>query len=312
MTHFVHVPPGVGVTFFGNLPGILDPEVIAACDFVCLHTMLDRADHDHARRVRALGCSRVWIATPANYLVRRMSDDAAVSEVQRAARIARDLGAEVFELNGEGTSDGEKPGDWIVPLRDLAGAARLEVLAQRIMDAARAVAGDRMALAWTSHDGTGFRVPRAFLQHPALDLHAPQHYPALPRKNGAPPRITQRGMEKRVAWSEGQWQALAARGVVPPDVCPHGARWTMYTQAHGLTVGAMAWALCEAPTARLWAYPSSADRPEMLAALRVARAIRRDVDVGKPDAIERWQAAKGLVSDGIVGRATISAALAVV
>lgn len=300
MTHTVSVRPGVGVTIYGNLPRDIHPEVVGACDHVTLHTAADAGDVRNAARVRSLGCNRVWLAIPANYLVRK-SDDDAVREVERCARVALDMGAEVFELNGEGSSDGQTPGDWIGA--NPAESERLEELAVKLAEAARAVLGERCALAWTSHDGRRFRIPRRFLK--LLDLHAMQHYPALPHEKGQPPPplITQRGMEKRVNWSRGGWDVLADRGDVPGNVLPYGDRWSMYTQAHGLSLAATVWALCEAATARLWAYPGSWG-DKALPALRMAREIRRNVQPGV-DAIENWQQAKGLEPDGVIGPNTL-------
>lgn len=310
MSQHVTLSPGIGVTVFGSLPGDLRPDVIAACDHVTLHTAADAGDVRNAARVRALGCERVRLAIPANYLVRLANargEAAAVAEVERCARVALDMGAELFELNGEGSSDGEKPGDWIAPADAPAETERLERLAEMLFEAIVDVLGDACAAGWTSHDGTGFRIPRRFLR--LIDLHRPQHYPALPHEKGKPPppRITQRGLEKRVAWSLGQWDGLATRGKVPGDVVPYGPRWAMYTQAHGLTLGALVWALCEHSDATLWAFPGSWDELA-LRALKCARVIRNNVDVTKPDVIERWQTAKALDVDGSVGPATIGAA----
>jgi hypothetical protein len=116
-------------------------------------------------------------------------------------------------------------------------------------------------------------------------------------------------------WEKGQWDGLAARGRVPDEVTPYAFRWSPYYQGHGHAVGALVWGLCEAATARLWAYPSSWS-PEGLKALRAARVIRAGVgacpgsDDGAwwPDVIERWQASQGLTADGIVGPRTLAMA----
>jgi hypothetical protein len=303
----MRLAPGIGATLYGNLPRYLSADVISVCDHVTLHTRADASDVQSAAKVRAMGCSRVWLAIPANYLV-RMSDSAAVAEVKRCAAIARDMGAEVFELNGEGSSDGRTPGDWIAPANDPNEAERLENLAVALFTAAREVLKDDCALGWTSHDGTGFRVPRRFLS--LVDLHSPQHYPAMPGRTAS-----QTDLARRIAWSQGQWDGLAARGRVPDEVTPYAFRWSPYYQGHGHAVGALVWGLCEAATARLWAYPSSWS-PEGLKALRAARVIRAGVgacpgsDDGAwwPDVIERWQASQGLTADGIVGPRTLAMA----
>lgn len=298
MTHTIHVPPGIGATIYGNLPRDVSPELVAACDHVTLHTAADASDVQTAAKVRQLGCERVWLAIPGNYLARK-SDADAVKEIQRCAHIALDMGAEVFEINGEGSSDGKKPGDWIAPTSDPFEGERLEALALLIAHAAKDVMGESCALGWTSHDGTGFRIPRRFLSR--IDVHAPQHYPAY-----AGHTVSQRELEKRMSWSRGQWETLADRGKVPGDIAPYGARWAPYLQGHGHTPGALVWGLCEAPVVRLWAYPSSWS-PEAIPALRRARAIRANVDVTKPDVVARWQQAQGLEPDGVVGPKTLAA-----
>lgn len=294
----IHVPPGIGTTIYGHLPRDLSADVIAACDHVTLHTRADASDVQSAAKVRAMGCSRVWLAIPANYLV-RLSDSAAVAEAERCARVARDMGAEVFEFNGEGSSDGRTPGDWIAPKGATQEVERLESLARLIVGAARDMLGEACAIGWTSHDGTGFRVPRSHL--PLIDLHSPQHYPAEAGRVA-----TQAKLAQRIAWSRGQWEGLAMRGLVPADVIPYGAKWSPYYQAHGHEVGALVYGLCEAPTTRLWAYPGSWSAAG-LRALKAARVIRANTDVTLPDVIARWQQAQGLTPDGIVGPRTLAA-----
>ena len=300
------VAPGVGATFYGNLPRDLDAhrEVIAASDFVCLHTSADASDVASADRVRALGCSRVWLAIPGNYLVTRATRGgigAAVGEIERCARVARDMGAEVFEINGEGQSDGQKPGDWIPA--DAMEAAKLASLAAAVIEAARDVLGASCAVSWTSHDMPGFRLPwTAILSR--VDLHAPQHYPAEAGR-----LATQRELASRIDRSRGRWEGLADQHVIPADVIPGGSRWSPYLQGWGHTLGALVWGLSEAPLVRLWACPGSWS-PEAVKALCGARTLRAEVG-GGPGAVERYQGRHGLAPDGVVGPRTL-AALAVV
>lgn len=305
---FIPVTPGIGFTIYGSLPRDIERAraVIATSDIVTLHTAADVADVANAAAVRKINPNaKVWLAIPANYLsgldlVR--GRPAALAEVKRCATIARDAGVELFEINGEGASDGTRLGDWTSKAGDAVESARLESLGLALLGAIRSVFLG--AVGWTSHDGTSFAIPRQLLG--LVDLHSQQHYPALTQKRDEPPPplIGQRGMEKRVSWSQGQWEGLVVRGKAPADVAPHGARWSMYTQAHGIELGALVWALCEAATARVWAFPSSwASRA--FTALVCAQRIRTSTGFG-PGAIERWQAAHGLSPDGTVGPLTIA------
>lgn len=293
--------PGIGATFYGSLPRDLDCEVIRACDIVTLHTAADSTDVTSAALVRRLGCERVWLATPANYLSRldlSRGRSAALDEIRRVALVARDMGAELLELNGEGASDGAVVGDWTSAPRDEQERRRLDELAVELCYAICATVRG-LAIGWTSHDGVrSFRIPR---EHLALvDLHAPQHYPAQAGR-----MVQQRELAARISWSRGQWEALAAEGRAPAAVAPYGAAWSPYLQGHGHAVGALVWGLCEAPTARLWACPGSWS-PEAVEALRLARVLRSTGGHG-PDAVERWQAAHGLDADGAVGPRTLAA-----
>lgn len=294
--------PGIGATFYGSLPTILDAhrDVIEASDLVCLHTSADASDVASAARVRSFGCDRVWLAIPGNYIVSRATQRGigpAVAEVERCARVARDMGCEVFEINGEGTSDGKKPGDWIPA--DPQEAARLASLAAAVIEAAKDVLGEGARVSWTSHDMPGFRLPwSAILSR--VDLHAPQHYPAQ-----AGVVASQRSLASRIDRSRGRWEGLADQHTIPADVIPYGSRWTPYLQGWGHTVGALVWGLCEAPVVRLWACPGSWS-PEAVKALRGARVLRLAAGHG-PDAVERFQAAHGLTPDGVVGPNTLRA-----
>lgn len=303
MTHHITLPPGVGATFYGQLPRDLERNrpVVEASDLVCLHTAADATDVSSAALVRRINPqARVWLGLPANYLVglaQRSGVTAAVHEAERVARVALDAGMELLELNGEGQHNGAKPGDWIPA--DPAEATRLARLAVAILEALRDALGDDCALGWTSHDMPGFRLPwREILSR--VDVHAPQHYPAM-----AGVTASQRTLERRVAKSQGRWDALADRGEVPADAAPYGAKWSPYFQGHGHAVGALVWGLCEAPTARLWACPGSWS-PEAVEALRLARGVRAVAGYG-PGAIEKWQALHGLEADGAVGRQTLAA-----
>lgn len=296
------IKPGIGATFYGKLPVILNQDVVESCDIVCLHTAADKTDVQTAETVRQMNPeARVWLGIPANYLSRMdlfQSRKRVLEECDRVASIALDAGVEVLELNGEGSSDGKVVGDWISPMGDAAEAARLEELGRAVTERLKSKLQGKVAIGWTSHDGTGFRIPRKLLQ--GVDLHSPQHYPAY--ENHV---VTQRELDRRIQWSRGQWDHLAARGIVDGSVCPYGTRWSPYLQGWGHSVGALVWGLCEAPTARLWACPGSWS-PNALPALRAARKIREKYGYG-PNAIELFQKDVRLSADGIVGPMTLAA-----
>ncbi len=297
----IALAPGVGVTFYGELPRDLDAhrDVIRACDHVTLHTRADPFDVASAALVRQINSNaRVWLAIPGNYLVRMdlaRGREATVAEARRCARIALAMGAELFEINGEGASDGARPGDWTSAPGDSHEARRLGSLAVEVLEAARAELGDRCALGWTSHDMPGFRLPWAEILS-RVDLHSPQHYPAQVGRTAS-----QRELEARIAKSEGRWEAFAERSSVPVEAIPYGERWSPYLQGWGHQLGALVWGLCEAPVARLWACPGSWST-EAVEALTLARRLRASVG----PSVERWQMAHGLVADGVVGPATLA------
>lgn len=307
------IAPGIGATIYGDVPRDIERAaragLIGVCDHVTLHTLADPTDVASAARVRALGCQRVWLGLPANYLSRMdlvKGRAAVLTEVRRIARIAVDMGVEVVEINGEGASidskgKGDKPGDWTSSPTDAREGQRLAELARDILIALRAaldaLGARHILIAWTSHDMPGFRLPWGPILS-RVDMHAPQHYPAEAGRT-----VKQRELEARVARSRGRWEALADRGEIPDAAVPYGAAWTPYLQGHGHDVGALVWGLCEAPVVRLWAFPGSW-HADGVTALRLARRLRAEVGHG-PDAVERWQRARGLSVDGAVGRATL-------
>lgn len=294
--------PGVGVTIYGDLPHDISPGIVAACDFVTLHTAADSTDITSAAKVRRMGCARVWLAVPANYFVRLAASkgrDAAITEARRCTRVARDMGAEVFEFNGEGHGDAAVPGDWVPA--DPVEAAALATLAGAIIDAATdELHGTGCIVAWTSHDMPSFKLPwRDILRR--VGLHSPQHYPAVKRR-----MVGQVELAARIARSAGRWEVLAERGDIPHSVVPiSGAAWAPYLQGWGHTPAALAYGLSEAPVTRLWAYPGSWSDDGMQG-VYLATALRRVAGHG-PGAVQRFQTQHGLNPDGVVGRMTLAA-----
>lgn len=303
------VAPGIGFTAYDPGPGsnllpLLESpeaeELLRASDHVTLHTHADASDVRAAQQLRARHPHlRVWLACPGNYLSAldlARGRAAVLLEVSRVARIATDAAAEVLEWNGEGASSGTVAGDWTSAAGDSRERARLATLGTAVLQASRM--GFKGALAWTSHDGVrSFAVPRSVLGH--VELHAPQHYPAAPGQTAS-----QRTLERRVAWSAGQWDVLVREGACPPATAPWGAQWSPYLQGHGHTLGALVWGLSIARTARLWAFPRSWDHAVARDALRLARALRARVGFG-PSAVEEWQTSQGLEPDGVVGPRTL-------
>ena len=292
--------PGVGATIYGNLPRDIAEEVCRASDFVTLHTAADVTDVASAARVRSFGCARVWLGLPANYFVRvaqRVSIAAAEKEARRCARIAADMGAEVLEFNGEGESSGQKPGDWIPASPE--EAAQLAAVAEAIICAAEdelRLRGSKAVVVWTSHDMPSFRLPWGPILR-NVGGHSPQHYPAEKGRT-----VRQRELMERVARSRGRWEGVAEAQRLPAELLPGGPLWVPYFQGWGHTAGATVWGLAEHRLARVWAYPGSWDANGLLA-LRLARALRREVEPG-PEAVEQWQAAHGLTPDGLIGPRT--------
>lgn len=287
--------PGIGLTLY-PVDRKADVLAIAAADIVTLHTHADPSDVALAARIRAINPrARIWLAIPANPLVRQ-GRLRALGTMRTTAQIAQEMGAECVEINGEGSSDTSVPGDW-TPHTD--GERRaLEALAVDLVATTRASAPG-LTVAWTSHDLPSFKLPWGAILG-AVDLHSPQHYPA---EKGRTVQLAE--LRSRVARSQGRWEMLAEGLAVPADTVPGGACWVPYGQGWGHSVDASCWLLDQAPLARLWACPGSWDA-NGTTALRAMRVIR-DAAGHEPGAIARWQTARGLAADGIVGPKTLAA-----
>jgi len=269
---------------------------------VCVHDPITGDERALTSMVRDLGL-RLWVAWGANPHVRtaRAKGPASALDVcARWATAAAALGAEVVELNGE-RAGSDNPNDWAI---DAPGdAALLPALARSLIDTARASA-PRSLVSWTSHDHPKWhRLPWGAILGPGgCDLHAPQLYAADTRSDAPEGH---REAAARLASASAQWRTLVDVGEVRPDLGPGGAGWTAYGQIHGLTTAGAVRVLDSSDTSRAWALPNRCDEAGLraLEVLLTARA-RHGRAAG---AIQRAQAAHGLVVDGIAGAATLAA-----
>lgn len=315
------IAPGLSLTLY---PGD-DPRALAASlplleearpEVVQLHTAPGPNSGRLVEQLRArLPGVRVWLGIPANPLVRETGRATA----RRFARTARELGAEAMILNCERPSKAGWSG-WSTGSLGLTAATLADRMTAMLEGAAEGADG-RLVLGFTSHDlPEGHPIPwrQALGPGSPVRLHLPQQYPAPTRKRGQPPPTptSRRAAIARATKSDAQWAEQVARGVVRPDLAPGGEGFVVYTQLHDIELAGICALLDRTPLAAAWALDTQTGdaRRERhprcddvgARAVRVVAAVRREAGPA-PGAVARWQAARGLVADGIVGAKTLAA-----
>ncbi len=213
--------------------------------------------------------------------------DGLLADRMRAVEVARVLGARTFMLDLEFSFKSKLPG--------FDGAAARAAIA-----AARERLGPGVRVLVTSYGAPHYhRLPWDAFD--AGDGHAAQWYAAPKQVKGEPPRIASLDSARELlAMYAGQWRELAARGVVRDRPMA-----VVYVQGHHVcTEGTCA--IADAGTdVGVWAAPTRLDA----AGVRAARALVGIEDAGftGPGRIARWQAARGLKADGIVGPKSLAA-----
>lgn len=280
-------------------------------DVVVLHAPpsgLADALPEVARAVRAaLPCVRLWVGVGGDgwaddWRAGRVSADKVAAELVGAARHAHAAGAEAvvwdFEAAWKRSPDDKRP------------RAELEALASRVVREGAAAAPDAIhGLTSYDHPTLHTALPwGAFFASGALSLYVPQVYPAVP--GGAP-----RGAVPARQRSSARSQAEAERrGMLPPDVRDDDPAddvdRIVAVQLHQLDVRDQVTVLAEEPHVAAWALPlvEAGGRADEggVRALDAALRLRREVG-GGPGAVRRFQAARGITVDGIVGPRTLAA-----
>lgn len=288
--------PGVFVSIYGDLRGtralpLLDALTRHAAPGdlgVAIHDPPSDDDAALSRDVRAAGLRLIygWGTDPD---ARRTVRDAAAT-TRRRARLAADRGAEAVELNGESA--------WKAP--------GLSAHAREMLGAAREGAPG-LPVAWSYFDGPDSHemepeTGRSIFGPGGVDYSAPQVYASDP---GAPGLEDHRDARRRWDRAVAQHEAMVRRGIYRPELVPGREACAVYAQLHGCTAGCVAWLLDRGHVGRGWAIPTRSDA-EGLRGVAAVLIARREHGTAA-GAIARWQAARGLTADGVVGPLTLAA-----
>lgn len=272
-------------------------------ELVVLHSWPDRSHAALLRQVRALVPGvRVWYGPGANGLA-GWSRARMTATAREWAVLAHGAGAECLLLNLEGPSHAGASG-WTEG-SPLTGQA-LADHARALVDACHEGAPG-LALGVTSHDVPSYhRLPWKALLGPEspVTVHAPQVYPALPR-----PGVGLRGARSRWRLQGADWLHRVELGQVRADLAPGGTGYVVYRQLWGCDLGAALYLADQSDVVLGWALSTRSDA-QGLDALQLALRLRREAG-GGCGAVARWQAAHGLVADGLPGPQTLASAAAV-
>lgn len=292
--------PAPGYAFTVYDAHVADVRVLTALhtvepDIVILHTGPGPEDlPDVAMLKQALPRARLWLQTPGNYLA-GASPERAHDLGAQLARATVALGGEVLSVNGEAPG---RPGglgwNFTTEAERDARVATCNALLAGIVSAAPA-----LVVAWSSHDCLAWhRLVWDAIYGAAspvgLALH--QHYPDTPG--------VAEGYKVCLARFRTSQQQCAAANI-RTDLIPGGAGAVAYTQLHGLAPDGACAIYDRAQFAAGWASPKECDD----VGLRAARAdvlLRRAVG-HEPGRVMRFQRARGLTPDGIVGRSVLGA-----
>lgn len=296
--------PGIGVTLWHDA-GLASAWRGAEAtvrelrpDLLVLHAWPDRSHAPVIRAIRsALPGVRLWYSPGSNSLA-GWSRARVATTAQEWGTLAAGAGAECLLLNLEGPSRAGASG-WTQGC-PLAGEA-LNDHARALLEAC-AMGLQGVALGVTSHDVPSYhRMPWRALLGPEspVTVHAPQVYPALPA-----PGVSLRGARSRWLLQASDWLHRVELGHVRPDLAPGGTGYAVYRQLWGCQPGAALWLADQSDVVLGWALPTRSDA-QGLDALRIALRLHRE-HPGR-EAIARWQAAHGLVADGLPGPVTLAA-----
>ena len=288
--------PGIFVSIYNDLRGVRSLPILAELQRhaapgdlgVAIHDPPSDDDAALSRDVRAAGLRLIygWGTDPD---ARRTVRDAAAT-TRRRARLAADRGAEAVELNGEAA--------WKAP--------GLSAHAREMLGAAREGAPG-MPVAWSYFDGPDSHemepeTGRSIFGPGGVDYSAPQVYASDP---GAPGLEDHRDARRRWDRAVAQHEAMVRRGIYRPELVPGREACAVYAQLHGCTAGCVAWLLDRGHVGRAWAIPTRSDA-EGLRGVAAVLIARREHGTAA-GAIARWQAARGLTADGVVGPLTLAA-----